>query len=107
MRLFSTTFLALLLVLTNVVLAADIHAEALTGQHHPDMELHAGEPCSPGESGEDHLQCHHCCHAQGHFSSLPQRGYSDLALPSHDWVLTEVVYPHQPGYAPPVPPPKT
>jgi hypothetical protein len=99
------TFLALLLSLTNIVLAMDIHAEALTGQHHPAMELHADADCG-GKSGENHLQCHHCCHAQGHLSSLPQRSYFNSAIPGHDWVLVETIHPRSPGYAPPVPPPK-
>jgi hypothetical protein len=101
---FSTAFLALMLVLSNIVMAADIHAEAMNGQHHPQMELHDDDGCG-GENG-DHPQCHHCCHAQGHFSSLPQRSYSDLRITAHDWALTEITHPHSLGYAPPVPPPK-
>jgi hypothetical protein len=101
----STAFLALLLVLSNISLAADMHAEAMSGLHHPQMELHADDGCGD-ENGENHPQCHHCCHAQGHFSSLPQRSCSDLSIAGHDWDLSEIIHPHSPGYAPPVPPPK-
>lgn len=104
MRRFLITSLALLLVLTNTLMVADVHAEAFSGRHSPDVELHAGEH---GDSGENHAQCHHCCHAQGHFSSLLQHSNAGWSIASsHDWAILEASQPHQPGHAPPVPPPK-
>ena len=104
MRRFLITSLALLMVLTNTLMAADVHAEAFSGRHAPDAELHADEH---GDSGEHHAQCHHCCHAQGHFSSLLQHSHVNGFIASgDDWAILEAAQPHQPGHAPPVPPPK-
>lgn len=102
MRFFASIFLALLLESGSLVLAMDVHAEAWGGQHSP--ELHAGDDCGPGEP---HPSCHHCCHAQAHFCSLPQASTSDWALISgHDWTPAESAHPLGTADAPPVPPPK-
>ncbi|HEX7026209.1 MAG TPA: hypothetical protein VF268_03140, partial [Gammaproteobacteria bacterium] len=60
------TVMALLLVLTNTLMLADAHAQAASGQH-TGPEVHADGHCGPGEQ---HAECHHCCHAQAHFYSL-------------------------------------
>lgn len=102
MRISACMFLSLLLVMANIVMAMDIHAESMTGQH--SLELHADNDCDPGDK---HPACHHCCHAQAHFCSLPQRSNSGWPLSfSHEWTLLEAARPHPLGYAPPVPPPK-
>lgn len=102
MRLLAFIFLALLLVSGNLVLAMDVHAEAWGGQH--SLELHADDDCG---SGESHPSCHHCCHAQAHFCSLPQRAASDWALTSgHDWMPGESARFSATADAPPLPPPK-
>lgn len=102
MRLLACTFLSLLLLSANLVLAMDVHAEALGGRHSP--ELHAGDDCGPDEP---HTACHHCCHAQAHFCSLPQRSATDWALASgHDWMPAESTLLSGTADAPPVPPPK-
>lgn len=103
MRGFFFTFMAMLLVLSNIVLAADMHAEAFSGRHHPEPALHADDPC---DQGEQHAQCHHCCHAQAHFYSLTQHAHSDWFSAGHDWVVSAIVQPHPLDQAPPVPPPK-
>lgn len=97
------TFMALLLVLTNTFMLADVHAEAISGQHHSEPELHADGHCDPGEQ---HAQCHHCCHAQAHFYSLTPSTHDDWFSPDHGWTILAVVQPHLTGRAPPVPPPK-
>lgn len=98
---FLTAVMALLLALTNIVLAADMHAEAFSERHHPEAALHADD-----HDGEQHPQCHHCCHAQGHLSSLPQAAHFWSMPAGHDWSVMVAVRPHSQGYAPPVPPPK-
>lgn len=106
MRRFVITFLALLLPMTNIVVAADVHAETYGGRHHPDMELHLDDHGDQGKDGKHH-ECPHCCHAQGHLSSLPQRSHTDWAVaPGHDWTLNDSTHPHPLQHAPPVPPPK-
>lgn len=97
------TLMALLLVLTNTLMLADVHAEAISGRHHAEPELHADGHC---DSGEQYAQCHHCCHAQAHFYSLTQSTSDDWFAAVHDWTLPAVVQPHLTGRAPPVPPPK-
>lgn len=107
MRHFTATFLALLLVLTNMVLAADVHAEAFSGQHHPGVALHADDHDHGDPGDNNHPPCHHCCHAQAHFFSLAQHANADWSTaPGHDWTITDTSALRLLGHAPPVPPPK-
>lgn len=97
------TLMALLLVLTNTLMLADVHAEAFSGRHLSEPALHVDGHCDPDE---EHAGCHHCCHAQAHFYSLPQSVQDDWYAPGRDWSVPAVVSPHLSGRAPPVPPPK-
>lgn len=100
------TLLAILLAMTNIVMMADAYAEVFTGQIRPNIELCADNPCSPGRDGSREPQCQHCCHAQGHLTSLPQRSQAWSIDAGHDWTLNDSVHPHPLRYAPPVPPPR-
>lgn len=95
--------MALLLVLTNTLMLADVHAEALSGQNLPEPELHADGHCG---QGEQHSQCHHCCHGQAHFYSLLPYTQDDWFASARDWVPLSVAQPSLTDRAPPVPPPK-
>lgn len=107
MRRFTITFLALLLPLTHMVLAADMHAEAFTGRHSSGASLHADNHGGPHENDVNHEACHHCCHAQAHLSSLPQDShFSWTTTVAREWGLTRAVDRRSLGHAPPVPPPK-
>lgn len=107
MRRFTITFLALLLPLTHMVLAADMHAEAFTGRHSSGASLYADNHGGPHENDVNHEACHHCCHAQAHLFSLPQDSHSSWTTAvAREWGLTHAVDRRSLGHAPPVPPPK-
>lgn len=105
MRTSTNILLALLLLIGNTAIAADLHAEALSGQHHPESmsqsDNHHGHPDT-----ETQAASHHCCHGHAHFLSIPAESRSNgLSATAHEWTILSTIRPEHPGHAPPNPPP--
>lgn len=101
MRTLSYMLLSLLLLIGNTAIAADLHAEALSGQHHPESTSD-----NPSPHTGTHAACHHCCHGHAHFLSVPTDSrFNGITTTAHDWVIISTIRPEYPGHAPPTPPP--
>src|SRR5690606_29581979 len=96
------TTLAVLVTLTNLVLAADPHAPVHSGDHGHTLEAHVDSHTMTGDAAEPH---HDCCASHTHVLSLP----SSLALariPEHQgWKRAQSTLPQQQGPPPLLPPP--